>query len=133
MALSANIPPKERRGLVLIDPPYEETTEFARLADRFAQAHRKWPSGLYLLWYPIKARNAPDALARRLRQLDVPKILRCEFSIAAPRADTALAGSGLIIVNPPFPLERELQAILAALTGLLAPQGRYRLDWLARE
>jgi 23S rRNA (adenine2030-N6)-methyltransferase len=132
-ALSANIPPKERRGLVLIDPPYEETTEFARLADRFAQAHRKWPSGLYLLWYPIKARNAPDALARRLRQLDVPKILRCEFSIAAPRADTALAGSGLIIVNPPFPLERELQAILAALTGLLAPQGRYRLDWLARE
>jgi len=133
MALLANIPPKERRGLVLIDPPYEETIEFARLADAFAQAHHKWPSGLYLLWYPIKAREAPDALARQLLRLDVPKILRCEFSIAPPRADAALAGSGLIIVNPPFPLERELRLILAALTRLLAPQGDYRLDWLARE
>jgi 23S rRNA (adenine2030-N6)-methyltransferase len=133
MALSANIPPKERRGLVLIDPPYEETIEFARLADACAQAYRKWPSGLYLLWYPIKAREAPQALARQLRRLDVPKILRCEFSIAPPRADAALAGSGLIIVNPPFPLERELRLILPTLTRLLAPQGGYRLDWLARE
>jgi 23S rRNA (adenine2030-N6)-methyltransferase len=133
MALLANIPPKERRSLVLIDPPYEETIEFARLADVCAQAHRKWPSGLYLLWYPIKAREAPQALARQLRRLDVPKILRCEFSIAPPRADAALAGSGLIIINPPFPLECELHLILAALTRLLAPQGSYRLDWLARE
>jgi 23S rRNA (adenine2030-N6)-methyltransferase len=133
MALSANIPPKERRGLVLIDPPYEEAIEFARLGDAFAQAHRKWPGGVYLLWYPIKARDAPDALARRLRRLDAPKILRCEFSVAPPRDDAALSGSGLIIVNPPFPLERELRVILAALTRLLAAQGGYRLDWLARE
>jgi 23S rRNA (adenine2030-N6)-methyltransferase len=132
-ALFANIPPKERRGLIMIDPPYEESVEFARLFDTLAQAHRKWPSGLYLLWYPIKAREAPDALARRLRRLSVPKILRCEFTIAPPRADGALAGSGLIIVNPPFPLERELRVILPALTRLLAPMGAYRLDWLSGE
>jgi 23S rRNA (adenine2030-N6)-methyltransferase len=137
VALFANIPPKERRGLVVIDPPYEENIEFARLCDSLAQAHRKWPSGIYLLWYPIKTREAPDALARRLRRLGVPKILRCEFSIAPPRADGALAGSGLIIVNPPFPLERELRVILAALTDLLAPvaspKHAWRLDWLAGE
>ncbi len=138
IALFANIPPKERRGLIMIDPPYEDGVEFARLFDALAQAHRKWPSGLYLLWYPIKAREAPDALARRLRRLSVPKILRCELSIAPPRADGALAGSGLIIVNPPFPLEHELRVILPALGRLLAPMaqdrpGTYRLDWLSGE
>ena len=133
MALFANIPPKERRCLIVIDPPYEEGVEFARLCDTLAQAHRKWASGLYLLWYPIKAREAPDALARRLRRLSVPKILRCELSIAPPRAESALAGSGLIIVNPPFPLERELRVILPVLRRLLAPMGAYRLDWLSGE
>lgn len=133
IALFANIPPKERRGLVLIDPPYEESGDFDRLSDALAQAHRKWPSGLYVLWYPIKAREAPDALARRLRRLNVPKILRCELSVAPPRADAALTGSGLIIVNPPFPLERELQMLLPALAGSLAATGGYRLDWLAAE
>jgi 23S rRNA (adenine2030-N6)-methyltransferase len=133
MALFANIPPKERRGLIVIDPPYEESVEFARLCETLAQAHRKWANGVYLLWYPIKARDAPDALARRLRRLLVPKILRCELTIAPPRADGALTGSGLIIVNPPFPLERELRVILPVLTGLLAPIGAYRLDWLSRE
>src|SRR6516164_2925218 len=133
VALFANIPPKERRGLVVIDPPYEESVEFARLPDTLAQAHRKWPSGLYLAWYPIKTREAPDALARRLRRLDIPKILRCELSIAPPRADGALAGSGLVIVNPPFPLERELRVILPVLRRLLAPMGAYRLDWLSGE
>jgi 23S rRNA (adenine2030-N6)-methyltransferase len=133
IALFANIPPKERRGLTLIDPPYEESGDFARLSDALAQAHRKWSSGLYVLWYPIKAREAPDALARRLRRLDVPKILRCELSVAPPRADAALTGSGLIIVNPPFPLERELQVLLPVLAGSLAATGGYRLDWLAAE
>jgi 23S rRNA (adenine2030-N6)-methyltransferase len=133
MALFANIPPKERRGLIVIDPPYEETIEFERLSDTLGQAHRKWSNGLYLLWYPIKARDAPDALARRLRRLSVPKILRCEFTISPPRAGGALAGSGLIIVNTPFALEHELRVILPVLTRLLAPTGACRLDWLSGE
>src|SRR5262249_7098816 len=59
MALFANIPPKERRGLIVIDPPYEESVEFGRLGETLAQAHRKWANGVYLSWYPIKAREAP--------------------------------------------------------------------------
>jgi 23S rRNA (adenine2030-N6)-methyltransferase len=133
MAVNANIPPKERRGLVLIDPAYEESADFDRLVEAVAQAHRKWPTGLYLLWYPIKGRDAPDALARRLRRLNIPKILRCELSIGTPPAEGALAGSGLIVVNPPFALERELRTLLPALVRLIAPAGGSRLDWLARE
>jgi 23S rRNA (adenine2030-N6)-methyltransferase len=133
MALYANIPPKERRGLVVIDPPYEDSTDFLRLSEAVAQAHRKWPSGLYLLWYPIKGRDAPDALARRLRRLNVPKILRCELTIGPPAADGSLAGSGLIVVNPPYPLEGQLQKLLPALARVLAPAGGYRVDWLAGE
>ena len=83
--------------------------------------------------YPIKARDAPDALARRLRRLNVPKILRCELSVGAPRQEGALAGSGLIVINPPFPLENELRTLLPAVVRLLAPAGGSRIDWLARE
>ncbi len=133
MALNANVPPKERRGVVVVDPPYEEKTDFARLLADFAEAHRKWPTGIYLLWYPIKGRDAPDALARRLRKLDIPKILRCEMTLGAPRLETGLAGSGLIVVNPPHILEREMRIVLPALANLLVPNASHRLDWLAPE
>jgi 23S rRNA (adenine2030-N6)-methyltransferase len=133
MALNANVPPKERRGVVVVDPPYEETADYTRLSAAFAAAHRKWPAGIYLFWYPIKQRDAPDALARRFRKLDVPKIVRCEIMFGAPRADIGLVGSGLIVVNPPFVLERELQTLLPALRNLLLPDATWRLDWLARE
>jgi 23S rRNA (adenine2030-N6)-methyltransferase len=81
-ALSAYLPPKERRGLVLIDPPYEAPDEFARLAEALKQAQRKWASGIYLLWYPIKDRSGPDVLAKRLKALRIGKILRAEMTIA---------------------------------------------------
>ena len=61
LALPAFVPPNERRGLVLIDPPFEQKDEFQRLADGFAQAFAKWPTGIYLLWYPAKSRRATDA------------------------------------------------------------------------
>jgi 23S rRNA (adenine2030-N6)-methyltransferase len=131
MALNANVPPKERRGVVLIDPPYEESDDFSRLSASLAQAHGKWPTGIYLLWYPIKQRDAPDALARRLRQLAMPKILRCEITLGAPRGDAGLIGSGLIVVNPPYVLQDELRIILPALGRCLLGEVAHRLDWLA--
>jgi 23S rRNA (adenine2030-N6)-methyltransferase len=133
MALKANVPPKERRGVVIVDPPYEDVTDFKRLSATLAEAHRKWPNGIYLFWYPIKERDAPDALARRLRQLAIAKILRCEMMLGAPRADAGLVGSGLIVVNPPHVLERDLRIILPALGNLLLPHATHRLDWLAQE
>ena len=94
-ALSAYLPPKERRGLVLIDPPYEPPDEFARLAEAFKQAQRKWASGIYLLWYPIKDRSGPDVLAKRLKALRIGKILRAEMTIARVPAAEFRCGSFL--------------------------------------
>src|ERR1700749_2355567 len=102
-ALPAFVPPKERRGLVLIDPPYEQKDEFERLAAGFAEAFAKWPTGSYLLWYPAKSRRATDELARQvghpLGQAKPPrKCLRLEFSAAPQAADAGLVSAGLLIV-----------------------------------
>lgn len=132
-AIGATVPPKERRGLVLIDPPFEEAADFARLPAALAEAHRRWPTGIYMLWYPIKERDAPDALARRLGRLAVPKILRSEIMLGRPRAAAGLVGSGLVVVSPPFTLEAELRILLPGLARILAPDGASRIDWLVRE
>jgi 23S rRNA (adenine2030-N6)-methyltransferase len=134
-AIGAYVPPKERRGLVLIDPPFEERADFARLAEALAVAHRKWSSGTFLVWYPIKSREAPDGLARRLGRLGIPKILRCELIVGPMREDVGLTGSGLIVVNPPFTLEEDLRILLPALSRILARDGHpsgQRIEWLSR-
>ena len=117
----------------MVDPPFEEAADFARLAGALAAAYRKWPTGIYVLWYPIKERDAPDALARRLWRLAVPKLLRSELTLGPPPVQDGLLGSGLIVVNPPFTLEAELQHLMPALGAVLSPQAAHRLDWLAPE
>jgi 23S rRNA (adenine2030-N6)-methyltransferase len=134
-ALNAYVPPKERRGLALIDPPFEEAGDFSRLAQGLEIAHRKWASGTYLLWYPIKARDEPDALARRLRRSGIGKVLRAEVSIG-PLIDCArLSGCGLIVVNPPWTLQQELKVMLPQLAPILAGAdlGGSRIDWISGE
>jgi 23S rRNA (adenine2030-N6)-methyltransferase len=133
-ALAAYVPPKERRGVVLIDPPFEEAEDFARLAEGLATAHRKWPTGIYGLWYPIKNGPEPERLARQLRRLHGAKILRAELSLV-PRAGASLAATGLIVVNPPWTLADELATMLSALGRVLADnnRGSFRLDWLSNE
>ena len=99
-------------------------------ASALAAAHRKWPTGIYMLWYPIKERDAPDALARRLRKLAMPGVLRCEITLGPPRADAGLVGSGLIVVNPPFKLDADLKVLLPALGEAFAAGAASRIDWL---
>ena len=134
-ALPAFVPPNERRGLVLIDPPFEAKDEFERLADGFAAAFKKWPTGSYLLWYPAKSRRAADGLARAVGQVAASvkpagKCLRLEFSVAPQRLDSALASCGLLIVNPPWTLQNELKIILPELEKPLGQggAGRFKLE-----
>ncbi|HVY01030.1 MAG TPA: 23S rRNA (adenine(2030)-N(6))-methyltransferase RlmJ [Pseudorhodoplanes sp.] len=131
-ALAAYIPPKERRGLVLIDPPFEERNEFDRLAQALAAACRKWPEGLYLAWYPIKDARDTASFVRALSRSGIARILRIELTLANPGAE-GLRGSGLIAVNPPWTLESELQSLLPALARVLVPgrRGGVLLQWLA--
>jgi 23S rRNA (adenine2030-N6)-methyltransferase len=135
LALKAFVPPNERRGLVLIDPSYEHKDEFERLAAGFAEAFAKWPTGSYLLWYPVKSRRATDSLARQVADVvgagpSAGKCLRLEFSVAPQIAGGALASAGLLIVNPPWTLTGELKAILPELEKPLGQggAGRFRLE-----
>jgi 23S rRNA (adenine2030-N6)-methyltransferase len=135
MALPAFVPPNERRGLVLIDPPFERKDEFERLAEGFTEAFGKWPTGSYLLWYPVKSRRATDNLARHVADIvgsGAPpgKCLRLEFSVAPQAAEPGLVSAGLLIVNPPWTLAGELRAILPELEKPLGRggAGRFRLE-----
>ena len=100
-ALPAFVPPQERRGLLLIDPPYEDRDEFGRLADGFRAAYAKWPTGIYMLWYPVKERRATDALAQQVARIANAtetadaKCLRVEFSVAPSTSDSGLVSAGL--------------------------------------
>lgn len=135
LALPAFVPPNERRGLVLVDPPYEQKDEFERMAEGFAEAFAKWPTGSYLLWYPVKSRRATDSLARHVAQSvgggpSPGKCLRLEFSVAPQNAGTNLTSAGLLIVNPPWTLAGELRTILPELEKPLGQggAGRYKLE-----
>jgi 23S rRNA (adenine2030-N6)-methyltransferase len=135
VALPAFVPPKERRGLVLIDPPFEAKDEFERLAATFSEAFAKWPTGIYVIWYPAKSRRATEALAQLVARAAAAakppgKCLRLEFSVAPQAAGAPLASTGLLIVNPPFTLQSELKTILPELEKPLGQGGaaRFRLD-----
>jgi len=123
-ALTAYIPPKERRGLVLVDPPFEEPNEYVRLAAALGDAWRKWPTGSYLAWYPIKDTKDVTGFIKKMLQHGIEKMLRMELVVAAPRDTTRLRGSGLIAINPPWTLEREMKILLPALAKILAPTGK---------
>jgi 23S rRNA (adenine2030-N6)-methyltransferase len=134
-ALTAYVPPKERRGLVLVDPPFEQPEELSRLAQGLAGAHRKWPTGCYLLWYPIKDAAEVAAFIRRLSRLGIAKMLRVELIPATSTTDTGLRGSGLIVVNPPWRLYGDLAGLLPALGRVLSRAATcpMTLDWLTGE
>jgi 23S rRNA (adenine2030-N6)-methyltransferase len=134
-ALPAFVPPNERRGLVLVDPPFEAKDEFERLADGFSEAFAKWPTGSYLLWYPVKSRRATDELARHVAASAAAtkpagKCLRLEFSVALQQTGGGLVSTGLLIVNPPWTLASELKTILPELEKPLGQggAGRFRLE-----
>ena len=135
LALGAHLPPKEKRGLVLIDPPFEEAGEFDRLVDGLERAHKRWPGGIYALWYPIKDRRAIIAFRKALRQSGIPKLLDIEFEIRPSSTEPSLDGSGMVVVNPPFTLEGEMRTVLPALHRLLVVEkpAHWSLDWLAGE
>jgi 23S rRNA (adenine2030-N6)-methyltransferase len=135
LALGAHLPPKEKRGLVLVDPPFEQEGEFGRLVDGLVRAHRRWPGGIYALWYPIKDRAAVRRFREDLRETGIPKILDVVFEIRVPSQGERLDGSGLVVVNPPFVFEKEMRAVLPELKKALAqdPRARWSLEWIAGE
>ncbi len=135
LALGAQVPPKEKRGLVLIDPPFEADGEFERLVEGLVKAHKRFPSGIYALWYPLKEPKERDAFIGMLAETEIARMLRVELTVQAPAHPARLFGTGMIIVNPPFTLEAELGVLLPAVAEALADAGKggVRVEWVRGE
>ncbi len=128
MALPAYVPPQERRGVVLVDPPFEQADEFERLAASFEAAYAKWPTGIFILWYPLKDARAVARLGQRVadavlsghsqqggRKELAERYLRLEFQTGRLIRSDGLTAAGLIVANPPWTLEQDMAALAPAL------------------
>jgi 23S rRNA (adenine2030-N6)-methyltransferase len=125
-ALKAFLPPEERRGLVLIDPPYESLDELKLMLQAFKDAYIRWPSGIFLMWYPIRSAAQRSMVHARFEAMGVPKMLFADLAIHPDDAGVGLAGSGLMIVNPPYGADEFLSGAYAAIhRGIATPGAGY--------
>lgn len=133
--LKAAVPPIERRGLVLIDPPFEEADDWSRLIVALETAYRRWATGIFAIWYPIKQQSAVRRLHSAVIATGIRKVLVLELLIDDPADETRLNGSGLLVVNPPFVLAGEAEPMLRILVDCLArsSKARSRVAWLSGE
>ena len=132
-ALNALLPPKEKRGLVLIDPPYEtEHDDFDKLIKDLQQCHKKWSNGIIALWYPIKTRQPINEFYRALKSSALPKLLSLELCIYPDDSEFHLNGAGMIIVNAPWQFEVQMKELLSFLWQLMSSKqlGKWKVDWL---
>jgi 23S rRNA (adenine2030-N6)-methyltransferase len=121
--LKAQLPPPERRGLVLIDPPYESVEELKALVHAFADAYKRWPSGTFLMWYPIRSAAQRALVHARFEALKIPKMLYADLGVHPDDAGIGMAGSGMIIVNPPFGTDQHLRDAYSAIQQGIAAAG----------
>nr|WP_295463488.1 23S rRNA (adenine(2030)-N(6))-methyltransferase RlmJ [Mesorhizobium sp.] len=135
LALGAHVPPKEKRGFVLVDPPFEIDDEFGRILDGLRKAHQRWPGGIYAFWYPVKDREEVERFRQDLAGLGIPRILDATLTIRAPLHYPRLDGTGMVIVNPPYVIEEELNVLLPVLSEVLAEDAGagWKVKWLAGE
>jgi 23S rRNA (adenine2030-N6)-methyltransferase len=135
--LAALLPPPERRGLVVIDPPFESDDEFAAATAALRTGLKRFATGIYLVWFPIKSAAEANAFAGEVANAGVKSALRIDIDIGAaeqaPGARERLTAAGLIVVNPPYGLAAEMRAALAQVTPLLGPKARFALQTLAGE
>lgn len=130
-ALKAALPPKERRGVVLIDPSYETQSDDLAVVDALSEALRRFATGVYLLWYPIVEQPRAKRMVKKIAALPLQKLLQIEFLVREPTGE-GMAGSGMLIINPPWSLAAAMQETLPWLVKQLAPDnGSYQLVSLA--
>jgi 23S rRNA (adenine2030-N6)-methyltransferase len=135
-ALKAFVPPKEKRGLVLIDPPFEaQEAEFRIIEKTLKAALEKWPTGMYAVWYPIKVRSHVQPFHRWLTKCGAKRVLVAELLLRPDNSPLTLNGTGIAIVNAPWKLDETIRDSLRLLPKLLGKPGEseYRLTWLVED
>ncbi|EMP4394723.1 23S rRNA (adenine(2030)-N(6))-methyltransferase RlmJ [Vibrio fluvialis] len=132
--LKGSLPPKERRGLVLIDPPYELAKEYRDVVQAIAQSYKRWATGIYAIWYPVVNRCDIDDMIEGLQGLGIRKILQIELGVSPDTNERGMTASGMIVINPPWKLESQMQSILPFLKEAIAPAtGHYKVEWIVPE
>ena len=134
-AMKALLPPKEKRGLVLIDPPYEtQGAEFDAILGALRDALTRWPTGMYAIWYPIKQRRTVLPFLRKAAALPIKQALVAELLVRPDDSPLRMNGSGMLILNPPWQLDVDIAPALPALARSLGePGASHRLEWLKQE
>ncbi|WP_049623190.1 23S rRNA (adenine(2030)-N(6))-methyltransferase RlmJ [Frateuria defendens] len=135
-ALKALLPPQEKRGLVLIDPPYEaQEAEYRRIEQALKAALERWPTGVYAVWYPLKQRSQVQPFLRWLQHCGARRVLRAELRVQPEDSPLRMIGSGMAVLNAPWKLDEALREPLRALAQRLSPQqpAACTLDWLVEE
>jgi len=133
-SLKAHLPPKERRGLVLIDSSFDRAREFSRLAKALHEAHTRWETGMYALWYPLMGAGVIRGFEREIEAAGIRKVLQFELSIL-PEDTPTIPGCGMLIVNPPWKFDTEMRTLLRWLWSALTVKGAggVKVRWLVRE
>lgn len=131
LGLKAFLPPKERRGLVFIDPPFENKNEWEQMLESLRVSLQRFSNGIYAIWYPIKDRKIVSSFIDQLKQeYDKDKILNCEFSIYPEDSPMGLTASGVVVINHPYQWDVQLKPLMGWLWKILSPLGHgyYRLS-----
>ena len=129
----AMLPPRTARGVVVVDPPYEQPNDRDRITATLAAAHRKWAHGVTVIWYPLKDRGTHWRWTEQLRKLGIPKFLQVKHWLYDSDQSSIYNGAGLYIINPPYAFTQALPPLLEVLRGVLAPEGHtgeITTDWL---
>lgn len=133
-ALRAFLPPSEKRGLVVIDPPYESPEEFARLAQESAAACARWPQGIFMIWYPVKERPSIWRFHEMMVASGIPRQLCAEFIYEEETRHDRLNGCGLLLINPPWQFDEKLRLLLPALHEMMqTPARQVHVHWIVEE
>jgi 23S rRNA (adenine2030-N6)-methyltransferase len=134
-ALSAFLPPAEKRGLVLLDSSFDRAREFPRIVKALKEAHRRWATGVYAIWYPHMDAGSMHEFARSVERSGIRKVLRLELTVGGATETQHMRGCGLLVVNPPWKFDAEARPLLDWLARALGHDGggKSKVDWLVRE
>lgn len=133
--LKSQLPPKERRGLVLIDPPYELKDDYQQVVTAITEGYKRFATGTYAIWYPVVLRQTIKRMLRDLEATGIRRILQIELGVRPDSDQRGMTASGMIVINPPWKLESQMQELLPWLTEVMVPEGtgHHSVTWVVPE
>lgn len=133
--LKATLPPKERRGLVLIDPPYELKEDYDLVVKAAEEGYKRFATGTYAIWYPVVLRQQTKRIFKGLQASGIRKILKIELAVRPDSDQRGMTASGMAVINPPWTLENQMKAMLPYLVKTLVPEGTgsWTVEWITPE